>query len=231
MQQHILVIEDEKNVAGFIKQGLEEAGFTVSLALDGETGYQTLQENSFDLLLLDRRLPGLDGLEVCGLIRNKLKSEVPIIMLTALNETSDIVEGLHCGADDYISKPFKFAELLARIKALLRRVNFEVQKPQNLKFSDLELNFEQRIALRAGKPIRLTTKEFSLLEFFLMYPEKVHARNEILKTVWNLEQEINTNVVDVYMNFLRNKVDKGFDKKLLHTVVGVGYILRNEDDY
>jgi DNA-binding response OmpR family regulator len=229
--QHILVIEDEKNVAAFIKQGLEEDGFAVTLALDGESGYKALQENSFDLLLLDRRLPGLDGLEVCSLIRNELKSDIPIIMLTALNETSDIVEGLHCGADDYISKPFKFAELMARVKALFRRALSDFNKPQNLKFADLELNEKQRIALRSGKPIRLTTKEYSLLEFFLTHPEKVHARHEILKAVWNLEQEINTNVVDVYMNFLRNKVDKGFDKKLLHTVVGVGYILRNEDDY
>jgi two-component system, OmpR family, copper resistance phosphate regulon response regulator CusR len=229
--QKILVIEDERNVSGFIKQGLSEENFEVTVAADGETGFSEMKSKTFDLVLLDRRLPGLDGLEICKLIREDLQSDVPIIMLTALNETGDIVDGLNYGADDYISKPFKFAELLARVKALLRRVQTEANKSKNLHFADLELNMEMRIAVRSGKSIRLTTKEFSLLEYFLTHPEKVHTRNEILKNVWNLEQEISTNVVDVYMNFLRNKIDKGFKNKILHTVVGVGYIMRNEDDY
>lgn len=229
--QKILVIEDERIVSNFIKQGLEEENFEVVVAADGESGFSIIKNQTFDLVLLDRRLPGLDGLEVCRLIREELCIDVPIIMLTALNETGDVVDGLNYGADDYISKPFKFAELLARIRALLRRVQTEANKSKNLQFADLELNMEMRVAVRSGKAIRLTTKEFSLLEYFLIHPEKVHTRNEILKNVWNLEQEISTNVVDVYLNFLRNKVDKGFKNKLLHTVVGVGYIMRNEDDY
>jgi two-component system, OmpR family, copper resistance phosphate regulon response regulator CusR len=227
----VLIVEDEASVAGFIKTGLEDEGYSVTLANNGNTGWKELQANAFDLILLDIRMPGMDGLTLCKKIREEQKSQTPVIMLTALNETSDVIYGLDIGADDYVSKPFKFSELTARMRALLRRSDLTLsQEYEDLTYSDLRLNRGNRMAVRGDKNIRLTTKEFVLLEFFMLAPEKVHDRKKILKYVWGLDHDINTNVVDVYMNFLRNKVDKGFAQRLLHTVVGAGYMLRVEDD-
>jgi DNA-binding response OmpR family regulator len=232
MQKKILVAEDEPGVSGFLKTGLDEAGYDTTVANNGQQAWNLIQNQTFDLILLDIRMPEMDGLTLCKKIREEQKSLVPVIMLTALNETTDIIMGLDIGADDYVSKPFKFSELLARIRALMRR--FELiaeQDTELLSYANLQLNRNTRTAIRGEKSIRLTTKEFSLLEFFMISPEKIHPRKKILKEVWGLEQEINTNVVDVYMNFLRNKIDKNFEDKLLHTVVGAGYMLRLENDY
>jgi two-component system copper resistance phosphate regulon response regulator CusR len=227
----ILIVEDEASVAGFIKTGLEDEGYSVTLANNGNAGWKELQANIFDLILLDIRMPGMDGLTLCKKIREEQKSQTPVIMLTALNETSDVIYGLDIGADDYVSKPFKFSELTARMRALLRRSDLTLsQENEDLIYNDLRLNRGNRMAVRGEKNIRLTTKEFALLEFFMLAPEKVHDRKKILKHVWGLDHDINTNVVDVYMNFLRNKVDKGYAQRLLHTVVGAGYMLRVEDD-
>jgi len=224
---NILVIEDEQNVASFIKKGLEENGMNVILAYDGETGLSLLEQQEFSVIVLDVILPNINGWDVCQRIRKQLRLKTPVLMLTALSSTDNLVKGLDQGADDYLAKPFKFQELLARVKALDRRNRNQIATPSILKFEDLEMDTDQKMVKRAGNVIKLTSREYNLLEFFLKNPQKVISRMDILENVWGVNFDFGTNVVDVYVNYLRNKMDKNFDTKIIQTVVGMGYILRS----
>jgi DNA-binding response OmpR family regulator len=224
---NILVIEDEQNVASFIKKGLEENGMNVILAYDGETGLSMLQQQEFSVIVLDVILPNINGWDVCQKIRTQLRLKTPVLMLTALSSTDNLVKGLDQGADDYLAKPFKFQELLARIKALDRRNRNQIASPTVLKFEDIEMDTDQKMVTRAGNVIKLTSREYNLLEFFLKNPHKVISRMDILENVWGVNFDFGTNVVDVYVNYLRNKMDKNFSTKVIQTVVGMGYILRS----
>jgi len=224
---NILVIEDEQNVASFIKKGLEENGMNVILAYDGETGLSLLEQQEFSVIVLDVILPNINGWDVCQRIRKQLRLKTPVLMLTALSSTDNLVKGLDQGADDYLAKPFKFQELLARVKALDRRNRNQIASPSILKFEDLEMDTDQKMVKRAGKVIKLTSREYNLLEFFLKNPHKVISRMDILENVWGVNFDFGTNVVDVYVNYLRNKMDKNFDTKIIQTVVGMGYIIRS----
>ena len=223
----VLVVEDEVNVSSFIRKGLEEEGFTVDVAFDGAIGTNLALTREYDVILLDVVLPQLNGLEICRKIRERHGYSVPIIMLTALSTSDDIVNGLETGADDYIPKPFRFKELLARVNAALRRKG-TVSASKVYRFSDLELDTETKTATRSGKMIQLTSREFRLLEYFMANPRKVLSRTSIFDQVWDSNQDMGTNIVEVYVKYLRDKVDKDFDQKLIHTVIGMGYVLREE---
>lgn len=225
----ILLVEDEPGVASFIRKGLEEQQHEVQLAYDGETALQLLEGNSWDMIILDVILPRLSGLDVCRIIREKLHLSTPVLMLTALGSTDNIVKGLETGADDYLVKPFKFKELLARVKALVRRHDGEVAPLRQLVVADVELNLDKKTVARAGKPITLTSREFLLLEYFMRNPNRVISRTEILENVWEINFDLGSNVIDVYISYLRNKIDKGFSRRLIHTKVGMGYIMQEED--
>jgi DNA-binding response OmpR family regulator len=223
----ILVVEDEPSISNLIKKGLEENGFEAVQAFDGEMGLKLAQRSEFALIILDIVLPGLSGLEVCQKLRSELNIQTPVMMLTALNETNDIVAGLDIGADDYLGKPFKFKELLARVRALTRRTGVIPPPPANqLKVADLIVDLDAKTVNRAGKEIKLTAKEFFLLEYLMRNRNRVLSRMDILEKVWEINFDLGTNVVDVYMNYLRNKVDKPFETKLIQTVVGMGYVLK-----
>lgn len=226
MAKRILVIEDEQNVAQFIKKGLMDAGYEVLLAYDGQKGLELLEQTKVDLAILDIILPGMDGREIAKRIRANGGSELPLIMLTALGTTENIVQGLDSGADDYLVKPFKFTELLARIRALTRRKKTATKTGQKFVLHDLELDSDTKIVKRAGLEVKLTTTEFRLLEFLLKNKNRVMNRMDILESVWDINFNMGTNVVDVYINYLRNKIDKDFDAKLIHTVIGMGYVIR-----
>ncbi|HTA83141.1 MAG TPA: response regulator transcription factor [Bacteroidia bacterium] len=220
---NILLIEDEPDVADFIKKGLEEQQYSVTVIHDGMEGAKIAVEQNFDLLLLDIIMPGYNGLKVCQHIR-KHKKEFPILMLTALGTIRDKVLGFENGADDYLTKPFHFEELLARINALTRRraqVSGKVYKA-----ADLEVNCDKATAFRAGAEIPLTTKEFTLLEILIANKNKVLSRNEIAEEVWGINFDRGTNLIDVYINYLRVKIDKNHSKKLIQTVIGRGYVLK-----
>lgn len=219
----IILVEDEINIASFIERGLREFGHEVSVVYDGNAGWELLQNESFDLLILDIIMPGMNGLELCRMYRQRFGYHSPVVMLTALGTTDDIVKGLDAGADDYLVKPFSFQELEARIKALLRRSK-EVPV-QQLVCGDLILDCTLRRARRGNMDIDLTVKEYRLLEYFLLHQRAVLSRLTLLRDVWDKNFDINTNVVDVYVNYLRAKIDKGFEDKLIHTVVGVGYMM------
>ena len=219
----IILVEDEINIASFIERGLREFGHEVSVVYDGNAGWELLQNESFDLLILDIIMPGMNGLELCRMYRQRFGYHSPVVMLTALGTTDDIVKGLDAGADDYLVKPFSFQELEARIKALLRRSK-EVPV-QQLVCGDLILDCTLRRARRGNKDIDLTVKEYRLLEYFLLHQRAVLSRLTLLRDVWDKNFDTNTNVVDVYVNYLRAKIDKGFEDKLIHTVVGVGYMM------
>lgn len=227
----LLLIEDEPAVVSVITRGLSEAGYEVSVALDGNSGLQMALNNpTFRLIILDVMLPGMNGIEVCRSLR-EAKQEVPILMLTALGTTENIVMGLDSGADDYLIKPFKLQELEARIRSLLRRKNsMEIPVPVTsaavLSLADLELDMDTKSANRQGKNISLTATEYRLLEFLLRNPRKVLSRLEILEQVWGIEFNMNTKVVDVYINYLRKKINKHHPTELIHTVVGLGYMIR-----
>lgn len=224
----ILLVEDEPSVASFIKKGLEEQQHEVFLAYDGETALQLLEGNPFDTIILDVILPRLSGLDVCRIIREKYRLGTPVLMLTALGSTDNIVKGLETGADDYLVKPFKFKELLARLRALVRRHDGETAALSRLMFADVEMNMDEKTVKRAGRPVELTSREFLLLEYFMRNPNRVIGRTEILENVWDINFDLGSNVIDVYINYLRNKIDKGFDRKLIHTKVGMGYIMKTE---
>lgn len=219
----IILVEDEINIASFIERGLREFGHEVSVVYDGNAGWELLQNESFDLLILDIIMPGMNGLELCRMYRQRFGYHSPVVMLTALGTTDDIVKGLDAGADDYLVKPFSFQELEARIKALLRRSK-EVPV-QQLVCGDLILDCTLRRARRGNMDIDLTVKEYRLLEYFLLHQRTVLSRLTLLRDVWDKNFDTNTNVVDVYVNYLRAKIDKGFEDKLIHTVVGVGYMM------
>ncbi|RAI99715.1 DNA-binding response OmpR family regulator [Chitinophaga skermanii] len=224
----ILLIEDEPKVAAFIKQGLEEHQHTVEVAYDGLTGERAALQNDYDLAIIDVMLPYKNGLELCTTIRSRT-SHLLILMLTALNTTQDIVDGLQAGADDYLAKPFHFSELLARIQALGRRQQQFVSNAINpvLTYADLTLNTYTKTASREGKEIRLTAREYSLLELFMRNSNKVLSRIQIAEAVWGFDFDTGTNTIDVYINYLRNKIDKGFNGgQLIHTVIGMGYMMK-----
>ncbi|MGH6554262.1 response regulator transcription factor [Bacteroides hominis] len=219
----ILLVEDEVNIASFIERGLKEFGHTVSVANDGNSGWELIRQEVFDLLIIDIIMPGMNGLELCRLYRCQYGYLVPVIMLTALGTTEDIVKGLDAGADDYLVKPFSFQELEARIKAILRRGRED--SARQLVCDDLVLNCNSRRARRGEAEIDLTVKEYRLLEYFMTHQGLVLSRLTLLRDVWDKNFDTNTNVVDVYVNYLRGKIDKDFSKKLIHTVVGSGYIM------
>lgn len=222
---NLLLVEDEPNVSAFIKKGLEEHGYQVTPAYDGLSGLKLVEQYPFDLLILDIILPQMGGLEVCRQVREQGFAELPILMLTALGSTEDVVTGLDAGADDYLKKPFKFKELLARVRALLRRRFLDVPS-QRLQVMDLEVDLDKKEVHRGNVAINLTAREFRLLAYLLKNKGRVVSRADILENVWDLNFDPGTNVIDVYVNYLRKKVDKGFDHKLIHTVVGMGYTLK-----
>jgi two-component system, OmpR family, copper resistance phosphate regulon response regulator CusR len=220
----ILVIEDEQSVASFLKKGLEEQSYIADVAHDGIAGLQMALQNQYDAILLDVVLPHINGLQLCAQIRKQ--SNVPILMLTALGTTSNIVTGLDAGADDYLTKPFKFEELLARIRALVRRKNDSNAEP-DFSVANLHVDYRTRQVDRDGKAIKLTAREFHLLQFFIRNYGIVMSRSDIAENVWDGSFDAGTNVVDVYVNYLRNKIDKNFSPKLIHTVYGMGYIFKD----
>ncbi|MBA4302867.1 MAG: DNA-binding response regulator [Sphingobacteriaceae bacterium] len=219
----ILVVEDEQKVAAFIRQGLEEAGYQVEVAFDGLNGKRLAEEKRFDLLVLDLLLPGMNGREVCVALR-KSQPRLPILMLTALGTSEDKLAGFESGADDYLVKPFEFSELLARIKALVRRSNPAAMEPK-LIAGDLEIDTDKKVAIRAGQPISLTAKEYALLSYLMQHKGKVVSRQQIAADVWDIHFDTGTNVVDVYVNFLRKKIDKDHETKLIQTLIGMGYMI------
>jgi two-component system, OmpR family, copper resistance phosphate regulon response regulator CusR len=223
----ICLVEDEQKVAAFICKGLEEHGYYVKSAEDGAAARELLQHEDFDLLILDVMLPDINGIELCRQIR-EANMRTPILMLTALGNVENKVSGLKAGADDYLVKPFHFSELLARIEALLRRQNVKEAENHMLDFDDLKLDTWSNIAERAGKQINLTVKEYMLLELFMRNPNKVLSREYIAEQVWKINFDTGTNFIDVYMSYLRNKIEKGFKSKLIHTVIGMGYILKTD---
>ena len=219
----LLVVEDEKKVASFLKKGLEEESYAVDVAYDGEEALYMVEVNEYDLVLLDIMLPKLDGMSVLRRIR-KNNNSVPVLMLTAKDSVENIVEGLDTGCDDYLTKPFAFGELLARVRALLRRER-ETKSPL-LEVADLRLSPLTREVTRAGNKIDLTAKEYALLEYFMRNPNRVLTRTMMSEHVWDYHFDTDTNVVDVYVNFLRKKIDRDFAIKLIHTIRGVGYMLK-----
>ncbi|MDD5495591.1 MAG: response regulator transcription factor [Candidatus Omnitrophica bacterium] len=219
----ILIIEDERKIADFIKRGLKEEGYAVDLAHDGEQGHFLAKTNNYDLILLDLMLPKIDGLSLCGQLKKEGVSS-PIIMLTAKDTVKDKVVGLDTGADDYLTKPFAFEELLARIRVILRKK--ESGTVTKLQVGDLELDLLTHKVARSGKEISLTAKEYSLLEYLMRNAGTVVSRTMISEHVWDIDFDTFTNVIDVYINYLRKKVDSGFSKKLIHTIRGRGYILK-----
>nr|WP_317039588.1 response regulator transcription factor [Maribacter hydrothermalis] len=221
-------MEDEPNVAAFISQGLQESGYKVFVAYDGINGLELLKQKEIDLVVLDVILPGIDGREVAKKIRQLGYDLLPIIMLTALGATENIVKGLDAGADDYLVKPFKFKELLARIRARTRKKGSLGFTNNILLLEDLELNMDARTVKRANNEINLTSTEFRLLEYLLKNKNRVLSRIDILESVWDINFNMGTNVVDVYVNYLRNKIDKPYEKKLIHTVIGMGYIVKSD---
>ena len=223
----ILLVEDEPKVASFIKKGLEEQAYEVEQAYDGNFGLKMALQNEYDVIILDIILPNMNGLEVCRAIRKK-KPLVSILMLTALGSTDDKITGLDAGADDYLTKPFEFKELLARIRALTRRVG-ESGASEKLTIADLEMDLGSKTVVRAGKPVNLTAREFSLLHYLLRNRGRVVSRVDITENVWETSFDTGSNVIDVYINFLRKKIDKGHPGRLIHTLVGMGYVLKEDD--
>ena len=226
----ILIIEDEQNISSFIERGLNINGYDTEVCNDGLQAWERLQYNVFDLIIADIMMPFMSGLELCKAYRQKLGYSTPFILLTALSTTDDIVRGLNAGADDYITKPFKLAELDARIKALRRRsaVNTENQNDIFLQFSDLKLDIQTKEAFRNDTIIHLTAKEYLLLKYFMKNPNRVLSRQTLLENVWDINFDTNTNIVDVYVNYIRNKIQPEGTSKLIQTVIGLGYILKEE---
>jgi DNA-binding response OmpR family regulator len=223
----ILIIEDDQRVSELIRRGLEEQDFETDFAYDGLSGKKLALQNQYDLIITDIILPKMDGLELCKELRLK-KPEVSIIMLTALGTTDDKVEGFDAGADDYLVKPFEMRELIARIRAILKRKSSDAITSSVLKYGDLKINLNSKEVTRKGITINLTPKEFKFLEFMMKNPERVLSRVEIAEKVWDTYFDTGTNFIDVYINYLRRKIDKDFDNKLIHTKSGMGFILKKE---
>jgi two-component system copper resistance phosphate regulon response regulator CusR len=221
----ILIVEDEPKVASFVKSGLEENGFSCEIAFDGLMGQRLFYARDYDFVILDINLPYKNGIELCKEIRST-NQKIPVLMLTALGTTEDKLSGFGSGADDYLVKPFEFRELLARIRSLLKRISVAETGGNILSFLDLEVNLNNYEVTRGGKKIDLTQKEFALLVYLLQNKDRVVSRIEIAEKVWDITFDTGTNIIDVYVNFLRRKIDKDFSQKLIHTQTGVGYILK-----
>jgi len=219
----ILIVEDEPKVASFIKMGLEENHYDAEITYDGLSAEKLALLNNYNLFILDIIIPGISGIDLCKKLK-KLNPNIPVLMLTALGTTDDKLIGFDAGANDYLVKPFEFRELLARVKVLLNTANQSLNTVNNLVVGDLVLYLDKKVARRGDAIIDLTAKEFSLLEYFMRNSGRVLSRNDIAEKVWDLNFDFGTNVVDVYVNFLRKKIDKGFDSKLIHTKVGFGYV-------
>ncbi len=220
-----LVIEDNERLAGLVRQGLEEQGYTVDITTSGREGEEMAVRQPYDVIVLDLMLPDHDGVQLCRDLRRR-KVATPVLMLTALSSTDDKVSGLEAGADDYLTKPFDLEELIARVRALMRRA--QSTEGAKLRFGGIEMDLAGRKVTREGKRIDLTTKEFALLEYFMRNPERVLTRTNIGERVWDLLFEDESNVIEVYVSRLRSKIDKGFENRLIHTVVGTGYTLSTE---
>ncbi len=225
--ENILIVEDEKRVADLLKAGLEEIGYNTVVAYDGIMGLRLFQSNDFDLVISDIVLPGIDGFELCREIRSRNRN-LPVLMLTALGSTDDKLDGFDSGADDYMVKPFDFRELHARIKVLLRRAVQKEDRCDSLAYADIVIDMNKHNVCRGGVDIKLTPKEFKLLVFMVENAEKVISRIDIAEKVWNTHFDTGTNFIDVYINYLRKKIDKGFGKKLIHTKPGIGFIFTTE---
>jgi len=223
----ILVIEDDIGVMRLIQVGLKENGFEVKFAYDGKSGLELAKQETFDAIILDIMLPLLNGIEVCLRIRS-YSIDTPILMLTALDSTKDKIAGLDAGADDYLVKPFDFFELLARVRALCRRNKWNDKDNNTLIVGDLVMNINSKRVFRGNQEINLTAKEYALLHYFLINKERVLSRVNLATNIWANDFDSGTNIVDVYVNYLRNKIDKGFEHKLLHTIIGMGYILKEK---
>lgn len=222
----ILLVEDEARIADTLRIGLEENGYKVSVAYDGNIGLRLFRSGEFNMVVLDINLPGMNGYDLCRMIR-ETNTQVPVIMLTALSTLNDKIEGYDAGADDYIVKPFEFKELLMKIRVLLRRTTDANAPTGNiLKAGDLVMNLDSKEVTRGETQVTLTAKEFQLLEYLLRNKNKVVSRADIAVNVWDVDFDTNTNIIDVYINYVRNKVDKPFGEKLIHTQVGMGYILK-----
>jgi two-component system, OmpR family, copper resistance phosphate regulon response regulator CusR len=219
----ILIVEDEPKVASFIKKGLEENNYYTEISFDGLSAEKLAQRYKYDLFILDIIIPGINGLDLCKKLKY-LNPDIPVLMLTALGTTDDKIIGFDAGANDYLVKPFEFRELLCRVKVLLKKPNQSLEGLRSLTIGDLELNLDKKVARRGDSDIDLTAKEFSLLEYFMRNKGRVLSRIDIAEKVWDIRYDFGTNVVDVYVNFLRKKIDKGHDKKLIHTKVGFGYV-------
>ena len=219
----ILIVEDEPKVASFIKMGLEENNYEAVTIHDGLLAENLARENDYNLYILDIIIPGIGGLELCKRLK-KLNQNIPVLMLTALGTTDDKINGFDAGADDYLVKPFEFRELLARVKVLVKKSGLPDAQVNKLVYEDLELDLDRKMARRGNSAIELTAKEFTLLEYFMRNKGRVLSRNDIAEKVWDVSFDFGSNIVDVYVNFLRKKIDKGFDNRLIHTKVGFGYV-------
>ena len=225
----LLIVEDEPNLLSVLRKGFSENNYEVSVCLDGETALEMILNNDFDVVVLDVMLPKINGIEICRRLR-AIKNFVPILLLTALGTSENIVNGLENGADDYLVKPFKFTELSARVMALARRANLDTQKPDIIKIEDLEINSKTKSVQRDGETIVLTHKEFTLLYYLAKNAGTIVSRNQILDNVWDISFDMNTNVVDVYINYLRKKIDKPYNTKLIQTIKGFGYLIQAKNE-
>ena len=223
----ILIVEDEIKVANFINKGLLTQNFLIDISYTGLEGIQLFDNNHYDLIILDIGLPDISGLEVCEHIR-KTNCRIPILMLTAMGSLGDKLSGFEVGTNDYLVKPFDFMELIVRIKSLLKYCPDNFEKTNIIQVSDLELDLNEKIARRSGKEIELTAREFSLLEYLMINKGKVVSKLDIAENVWDINFETHTNFVEVYINYVRNKIDKGYSNKLIHTVIGMGYMLKQK---
>lgn len=227
-ERSILLVEDEKKIADTLRMGLEEAGYRTDVAYDGNIGWRMFGQGHYHLVVLDINLPGMNGYELCTRIREQ-DQHTPVIMLTALSALNDKIEGYDAGADDYIIKPFEFRELLMKIRVLLKRtISQQVPAGNLLRAADLEMNLETKEVKRDNTPIQLTAKEFQLLEYLLRNKNRVVSRADLAINVWDIDFDTHTNVIDVYINYLRNKVDKPFGTRLIETQVGMGYVLKEK---
>ena len=223
----ILIVEDEVNLAALVSKMLKEEGAFVDIAYDGVKGYELVNANKYDIMLLDRKLPGMGGLELCRKLRSE-KNPITILMLTAMVTPDDIVDGLDTGADDYLTKPFNIKELQARIRSLLRRKNSVAIASPKLQIADLTMDRDLNTVHRGKQEISLTVTEYKLLEYLLLNQNKVISRTELLDNVWGIDFDLGTNVVDVYVNYLRKKIDKDYKYKVIQTVIGRGYMLKSD---
>jgi len=227
MHSRILIVEDEKKIADTLRLGLTEQGYEAEVAYDGHIGLKIFDSGHFDLIILDINLPGMNGFELCKLIR-KSNEQVPVLMLTSMSQMNDKVEGYDSGADDYLVKPFEFRELLLKMRVLLKRtINQPLPVGNLLKAADLSMNLDSKEVFRGTSKIKLTAKEFQLLEYLLRNKNRVVSRADLAINVWEIDFDTNTNVIDVYISYVRNKVDKNFEQKLIQTHVGMGYVLKD----